>query len=181
MAFSLSLHTSSRAMGRYGCPFGFFVLLDFLPKVSLGAVMIHQEVPQPFQRNHFVGVAFEDGGARHAAHHTTLFALRDSHAAGGFKCAEPLGAVFTHAGHQNAHGHQPEFLGDGMEKYICGGTMAVDGWTIRENHHVATRHAAHHDVAIAWADENAAREEKITGARDRKSTRLNSSHGSISY
>src|SRR6516165_12446105 len=100
MAFSLSPRALSRAMGRYGCPSRFLVFFNFFSKIFfrilLRAVMVREESPQTFKRNHFVGVTFEDGGTRHAADHATVFALRNGHPASGLNRAKPLGTVFAH-------------------------------------------------------------------------------------
>src|SRR5437016_1712130 len=101
MTFSLSPRASSRAMGRYGCPFGFLAFFNFFPKISfrilLRAVMICEESSQALKRNHFVGVTFEDGGTRHAADHAAVFALRNGHPASGLNRAKAFGTVFAHA------------------------------------------------------------------------------------
>src|SRR5881394_599735 len=144
---------------------GFLVFLRFLPKIFVRAIMVHQKRPQPLQRNHFVGVALKNGRARHPADYAAVFTLRDGHAPCAFDRAQAFSAVVTHPGHQNAHGEKPKFLCHRVKEHIRGGAVAIDRWTIRQSHHVAARHAAHHNVAIPGANQNTAREKEIAGAR----------------
>jgi len=52
-----------------------------------------------------------------------------------------------------------------MEEHIRGRAMSIDGWPIGENHHAAPRHAANHNVAIPRANQNAASQQEVAGAR----------------
>src|SRR5438034_2487642 len=52
-----------------------------------------------------------------------------------------------------------------MKEDVCRRTMPVDRWAVGEHHQVASRHAPHHHVAIAGANQNAACEEQITRTR----------------
>src|SRR5438105_15898013 len=101
MTFSLSPRASSRAMGRYGCPFGFLAFFNFFPKISfrilLRAVMICEESSQALKRNHFVGVTFQHGGTRHAADPAAVFAWRNRHPASGQNLAKPVRPVIPHS------------------------------------------------------------------------------------
>ena len=63
----------------------------------------------------------------------------------------------------NADGGEAEFLCDGMKENVGGRAMTVDGGAVRENDHVAARHATNHHVAIAGADEHAAGDEQVAG------------------
>src|ERR1700724_2093931 len=96
MAFSLSQRTESSALRRNGCPFGFFVLFffEFVGSIGLvgtravGAVLADEMAAERIEGHNFCDVAFEDGGARHAADDARVFALRQSHTSGGFDGAE---------------------------------------------------------------------------------------------
>src|SRR5438105_2249960 len=127
--------------------------------------MICEESSQALKRNHFVGVTVEDGCTRPAADHAAVFALRNGHPASGLNRAKAFGTVFAHAGHQNTHRHQAELLRHGVKQDVCRRTMPVDRWAVGEHHQVASRHAPHHHVAIAGANQNAACEEQITRTR----------------
>ena len=79
-----------------------------------------------------------------------------------FDYAETFGAVFAHAGHENADGGERKFLRDGVEENVDGRAMTVHGRAVGKNRHVAAWHAANHHVAIARADEHATGEEQVT-------------------
>src|ERR1700676_182771 len=173
MAFSLSQHTESSALRRNGGPFGFIVLffIEFFGSIGLvgtrtvGAILADEMAAERIEGQNFCDVAFENGGAGHAADHAGIFTLRESHAAGGFDGAETFVPVFAHAGHDDADGSEGEFLRDGVKEHVGGRAVTVDGRAVRKNHHVSARHAADHHVAIAGANKCAAGEEQITGTR----------------
>src|SRR5258708_7191231 len=105
MAFSLSWLSLSRALGRNGDPFDLFVLVvlfKLFRRISLRAVIAHQERCDSIERNNPVGISFDNRGVRHAADDASIFALRDGHATGGLDRAEPFGAVISHAGHEHS-------------------------------------------------------------------------------
>src|SRR5215472_5961234 len=123
MAFSLSPRAFSRAMGCYGYPFvlfaflklfGLVVFLSFLPKIFVGTIVMHQEGTKTVQRNNLVRMSLEDRGARHPTDYAGVFALGNGHAADALDGAQTLGAVITHAGHEQPNGSQAKFLGDGV-------------------------------------------------------------------
>src|SRR5713226_9548929 len=171
MAFSLSRHSPSRALGWYGCPFDLFVLfkllvlLDFVSGAAFRAVITHQERAESIERNNLVRITFKDCGARHATDDAGIFALRDGHSARGLDRAEPLCAIISHACHQHTDDGEAELLSHGMEEHIRGRTMSVNGRPIGENHHVTPGHAANHNVAISRTDQNTTGEEQIAGTR----------------
>src|SRR5713226_5782559 len=118
MAFSLSRHSLSRALGRNWGPFDLFVLVvlfKLIRWISLRAVIAHQERSDSIERNNLVGISFVNRGARHAANDASIFALRDGHATGRLDRAEPFGAVISHAGHQDSDRREPQLLRDGMK------------------------------------------------------------------
>src|SRR6266705_3088212 len=168
MAFSLSQSALSRAMGRNGCPIVlvFLVFLfKFLRGILLRPILIHQECPEPIERNNLVRIPFKDGRARHPADHAGILTLRDGHAARGLDCTETLCAIVTHAGHQHANGSESKLLSHGMKKNIGRWTMSIHGRPVGQDDHVAAGHPAHHHVAVSRTDQNAAREQKIAGPR----------------
>src|SRR2546427_5147467 len=170
MAFSLSWHSLSRALGRNGGPFDLFVLVvlivlfEFIRGISLRAVIAHQKRGDSIQWNNLVCISFKNRGARHAADDASIFALCDGHSTGCFDRAESFGAVISHARHQNSDHGETKLLSHGMKKNIRGWAMSIDGRPIGEHHHVAAWHAPNHDVAIPRTDKNAAGEKQIAGA-----------------
>src|SRR5260370_21064619 len=107
MAFSLSPHSLSRALGWYRCSFDLFVLvvlLDFVGGAAFCAVIAHQVRTESIERNNLVRITFKDCRARHATDDAGIFALRDGHSARRLDRAEPLCPVIAHAGHQYADG-----------------------------------------------------------------------------
>ena len=96
----------------------------------VGAVVADEIGGQIIERQDFAGVALENGGAGHAGDNASFFALGNGMASGGFDRAKPFGAVFAHAGHEDADRGKREFLGHGMEQHVRGRTMAVDGRTV---------------------------------------------------
>src|SRR5882762_2495670 len=171
MAFSLSRRSPSRALGRNSGPFvlvvlfKLFVLLDFVSGAALRTIIAHQVRAESIERDNFVRISLDDGRARHATNDAGVFALRDGHSARRLDCAEPLGPIIPHAGHQYAHGSEPKLLGHGVEEHVRGWPVPVHGRSIGEHHDIAPGHAANHHVAIPWTDQNTASKEEIAGAR----------------
>src|SRR6267143_3024765 len=113
MAFSLSRHSLSRALGRNWGPFDLFVLVvlfKLIRGISLRTVIAHQVRGDSIEWNNLVGISFKDRGARHAADDASIFALRDGHSARGLDRTESFGAVISHAGHQNSDRSEPKLL-----------------------------------------------------------------------
>src|SRR6267378_2082367 len=132
MAFSLSPHSLSRALGRNWGPFDLVVLFKLIRWISLRAVIAHQVRGDSIEWNNLAGISFKDRGARHPTDHASIFALRDGHSTGRLDRAESFRAVISHAGHQNSDHSEPKLLRDGMEKHIRGRTMYIDGRPIGE-------------------------------------------------
>jgi len=103
------------------------VLVEFFCAGALSAIVLNQVGGDTFQWNHFVGVALRNSSAGHAADYAGVFALRDGHATGSFERTEAFGAVFTHAGHQEADGGGAKLLSDGMKENVGRWAVTVDG------------------------------------------------------
>src|SRR5277367_2374567 len=175
MTFSSPLGASgasTAALRGYWRVLRFFVLVVLLVLVGLVRLFLGDAVRsalgnekrrEPIQGNNLGGVAFVDGGARHAANHAGLFTLRDGQAAGGFNGAQSFGAVFTHAGHDYADGQHAKFLGHGMEEHVRGRPVAVDRGSVGEYYDISASHAPYHHVAVTGAQEHASGQQQITG------------------
>src|SRR5713101_9426395 len=105
MAFSFSLRTVLRAVGRNVCPFAFLLLVRFFNFFCLvipggflavgapSAIMRNKIGAQPIERNDFGYVPFLNRGVGHAADDTCVFTLREGHAARRFDGTEAFRSV----------------------------------------------------------------------------------------
>ena len=98
--------------------------------------------------------------------HAGFFALRDGHPARRLDRSQPFGAVLAHAGHEHCRRSvSPNSSATLRNSTSTEGRCPLTARFIAQHGDVSQRQALHLEVAVARADQSAARQQQIAGLR----------------